>query len=229
MLSADKTDKSVEKAALVNPYLAGRAEYDDRYGNLVVRERTWRYLAFLCLLVMSAAVLGLAHAAGENRFVPYVVEVDKLGTVVPVRPADQAAKVDSRIVRATLANWIVNTRSVYIDAAAEQRVIKDAYSIIDSTAPAFAQVNDYMAANQPFQRAQTQSVDVEVQTVLPLAGDTWRLEWVETVRPRDGTPARRVNMQAVITTEVNPPTDEVAILANPLGIFVKSVNWSPRL
>jgi type IV secretion system protein VirB5 len=229
MLSAGKSRKSPDEATATNPYLAGRLEWNERYGSYIVRERTWRYLCFLSLLVMAAAVMGLSHAASQNKFVPYVVEIDKLGTVVPVRPADQAAKVDSRIVRATLANWIVNTRSVFIDAAAEQRVVKDAYAIIDSTAPAFAQVNDYMAANQPFQRAQTQSVDVEVQSVLPLAGDTWRVEWVETVRPRDGDGVRRLNMQAVITTEVNPPTEEAAILANPLGIFIKSVNWSPRL
>src|SRR5690606_15360419 len=103
----------------------------------------------------------------QAKTVPYVVQVDKLGTVLPVARADQAARADSTVIRATLASWIANTRTVYVDAAAEQRNILAAYALIDQNSPAFQVVNEHMRDNDPFRRAQRESVSVEVESVLP--------------------------------------------------------------
>lgn len=211
-----------------NPYLDGRREWSERYGSYIQQAATWRLVACSSMAVTALAVGGLVYQAQSVKFVPYVVQVDKLGAMLPVAPADRAAKADARIVRAQLANLISNLRSVYLDAAAEQNAVKAGYALLDQQSAAYKVVNENMAANDPFKRAQRESVTVEVQSVLPLGGETWRVEWIETVRSRDGTVTSSRPWQAAITTKITPPTSEAGVLTNPLGIFVTGLSWSPR-
>lgn len=214
--------------APTNPYLEGRREWSERYGSHIQQATTWRAVALASLAVAGASVAGLVYSINQVKMVPYVVEVDKLHATLPIGPADRAAKADPRIIRAQLAGWVENIRSVYLDAAAEQRAVRAAYALLDSKAPAYQVVGEHMRDHDPFKRAQMESVSVDVQTVLPVGGDTWRVEWVETVRARDGTVSAKQNWQAVITTAISPPTDEAGVLTNPMGVFVTGVSWSAR-
>jgi len=214
-----------------NPYLNARREWNERYGEYIVRERAWRSIALFSLSIAAIAAGGLVWVAGQTKVVPYVVEVDKLGDTVAVRPADHATRPDDRIIRAQLARWIEEVRSVYLDAAAEHNAIRDAYSMINQHGMAFGFLNDTMreSDNNPFERAATMSVSVDVQSVLPLSQDTWRVEWLETTRDRNGHELNHAIWAATISIVVRPPTDEKSIRANPAGIFVNTLNWSKRL
>lgn len=221
--------QSAQKPTDENPYLSARREWTERYADHIKTANGWRVAALCSMATALVAVAGLGVVASQAKTVPYVVQVDKLGTVLPVARADQAARADSTVIRATLANWVSNTRTVYLDAAAEQRNIRAAYALLDQNTPAFQVVNDHMRDNDPFQRAQRESVSVEVQSVLPVGGDTWRVEWKETIRGRDGQVARQEQWSGVITTKISPPSDEATILVNPLGIYINAVSWSPRI
>lgn len=212
----------------VNPYLDARREWNERYGSEVKQAATWRLVAIGSLIVAGVAVTGLAVSASQNKMVPYVVEVDKLHATLPIGPADRAAKGDSRIIRAQLAGLISDLRSVYLDAAAEQTAIRRAYAMLAQNGTAYQVVNEQMSKNDPFKRAQLESVTIEVQSVLPLGGETWRVEWIETVRDRSGVVTSSQPWQAAVTTSINPPTSEAGVLANPLGIYVTALSWSPR-
>ena len=48
--------KSVAPAAIHNPYLAARREWDERYGDLLTRARNWRTVAVICALVALVAL-----------------------------------------------------------------------------------------------------------------------------------------------------------------------------
>jgi type IV secretory pathway TrbF-like protein len=214
-----------------NPYLNARREWNERYGDYIVRERAWRSIALFSLAIAAIAAGGLVWVAGQTKIVPYVVEVNRLGDAVAVRPADHAARPDDRIIRAQLARWIEEVRSVYLDAAAEHNAIRDAYAMINQHGMAYGFLNDAMRTpeNNPFERASTQSVAVDVQSVLPLSADTWRVEWLETTRDRGGHELNHALWAATITITVHAPTDEMSIRANPTGIYVNSLNWSKRV
>jgi type IV secretion system protein VirB5 len=224
-----KKPNTAGKATDENPYLSARREWTERYADHIRTAHGWRLVAVGAMATALAAVVGLGVVASQAKTVPYIVQVDKLGTVLPVARADQAARADTPIIRAQLAHWVTNIRSVYLDAAAEQRNVLAAYALLDQNAPAFQVVNEHMKTNDPFKRAQRESVSVEVQSVLPVGGDTWRVEWRETIRGRDGQVARQEQWSGVITTKINPPTDEATILVNPLGIYINAVSWSPRI
>jgi type IV secretory pathway TrbF-like protein len=220
-----------EIRAIENPYIAARREWNERYGEYIARERAWRSIAILCGVISVLAVVGIVWMGVQNKLVPYVVEVDKLGSAVAVQRADSAALPDSRIIRSQLARWITDLRTVYVDAAAERTAITDAYAMINQGGAAFGMLNDYMRQeeHQPFLRAQSETASVEVQSVLPLTSDTWRVEWVETVRDLTGHEKIRTPWSATISVLVHPPTDERAILRNPTGLYVQTLNWAQRL
>jgi type IV secretory pathway TrbF-like protein len=212
-----------------NVYLDTRREWNERYGGYIAQARNWRLIAVGSLAVSAMSVGGLAWVAGQSKVSPYIVEVNGLGDAVPVAIADRAARPDARIIRAQLARWMNNCRTVYLDASAERQAIDQCYAMINRRGPAFQTATDYHRANEPFTRAQSESVTIQVETVLPISEDSWRVEWREEVRGRDGTVSSRTNWQAVVGITVIPPTDERQVLVNPMGVFVNSVSWSQRV
>lgn len=211
-----------------NEYLSARREWLERYGDYLQSAHQWRLVAFGSLVVTAIAVAGMVYSAAQNHYIPYVVQVDRLGVAVPAGRADVATRADTRIVRAQLARWISDVRSVYVDAAAQRSVIDEGYAMISRTGSSFKALTDYFRENSPFERAEKETVTVEVHTVLPVAGNTWRVEWSETTRGRNGEVQKVDEWQSSITVLISPPSDEVTILKNPLGIYIVEYSWTKR-
>src|SRR5258708_23960691 len=89
-----------------NPYLAARREWDERYGNLISRERNWRRMAVLCGLTTLLAIGGIVRLSIRSHVVPFVVAIDSLGRTVASRPVEQATALHDRLKRATLFSWV---------------------------------------------------------------------------------------------------------------------------
>jgi type IV secretion system protein VirB5 len=214
----------------INPYLAARKSLQDLYSTQHNRERLLFLIVIASLVLNLVLVAGIVFTASQKKWIPYVVAVNELGDALPVKRADAASPVDKRIVRAQLARWIKNVRSVYLDQAAQKAMVLDAYTSINRKAPAYGELNDYFQKKDPFLRAQESLVKVSVESVMPISENTWRVEWKEQIRGRtDGKLVSELTYQATITTSVNPPEDEKNILMNPLGIYVDDFTWSQRL
>lgn len=211
-----------------DPYLAARGEWMERYGSYIADRDNWRRTALMALAIAALAVAGMVYSASQNHFIPYVVAVDRLGNSVAAGRADVASRADARIVRAQLARWVTNTRSVYVDAAAQRSVIDEAYAMISRSGSSYNVLNQHFRSGSPFERAEKETVTVEVKTVLPIGGDTWQVEWVETTRGRNGEVQRTDEWQAAVTVVISPPTDEITILRNPLGVYITEFSWTKR-
>ena len=210
-------------------YQAARREWLERYGDYIVQARNWRLAAILALLLAGGALAGLVMLASQNRVVPYIVKVDKLGAAIAVERADVAAQPDEAIIKAQLARWVTATRTVYVDAAAQRTLVAEAYGMINRLGAAYGALNDYMRGHDPFGRAKTETVSVQVESVLPLAGKSWRLEWREDVRGRDGSHVSSSQYQATVNISFNPPSDEAGLRMNPSGLYINDFHWAKRL
>jgi type IV secretion system protein VirB5 len=209
-------------------YLAARREWNERYGSYIAQAYAWQLAALASLGVAFVAVAGIAWIGAQNRIVPYIVQTDKLGDAIAIRRADVAGPTDPRLIRAQLARWVSDVRSVYVDVAAEKHIITEAYAMVDRNAAAGPVLNDWFGRDDPFKRAQDDTVSVAVQSVLPLSGNTWRVEWQEDRRTRQGALESSEQWQATITITINPPTDDATILVNPTGLYIESFDWSRR-
>jgi type IV secretion system protein VirB5 len=206
-----------------------RRQWNDVIADHLARERTWKRVAFLSLGIALVCAGGLAYLGAQNKVIPYVVEVDKLGAAVAIQRADGAAKADARIIRAQLAAWISQVRSLYQDAGAERVNLANAYAMVRRNDAAYNALNDYFRKQDPFERAKSEGVGVEISTVLPISENTWQVQWTETVHSSKGELLSTTPMQANLTVAIQPPSEESALLKNPMGVYITHFNWSPRL
>lgn len=210
--------------------MSGRREWNERYGSYIKREHVWKVVAVFALAIALIAVGGVVYIGAQNRIVPYIVEVDKLGNAVAVRRADLIQPTDPRVMRAMLARFIVNVRSVLVDATAQKRAILEAYAMLRQPDPATGLLNEFFqSAQSPFKRAQTETVTVEIENVLPISANYWQVEWREVVRNRKGIEIKRHRHKANMTIVVVPPTDDATIIKNPIGLYIEELSWSKLL
>jgi type IV secretory pathway TrbF-like protein len=207
-------------------YMAARAEWNERYGSYIQQARFWRLAFFMSATVSLISVGGVVYIGSQSRLVPYIVEVNKLGDALAAERADVASTPDTRLIRAQLARWISDTRTVYLDASAEQAIITEAYGMVDRQSPAYTDLNAYFRTNDPFKRAQTQTVNIHIASVLPISQYTWRVEWDEQASSRDGSMQQASHWQATVTIALHPPTDSETVLINPTGLYVQNFSWA---
>jgi len=57
----------------INPYLDGRKEWLERYGDYIQAAQSWRLIAMITSLIALLAVCGVVYIGAQNKIVPYVV------------------------------------------------------------------------------------------------------------------------------------------------------------
>jgi type IV secretion system protein VirB5 len=211
------------------PYLEARHEWNERYGDYLAQARNWRLAALGSLLLSLLLAGGLVWLASQSRIVPYIVEVDQLGQAAVVKLAEPSGPADPRVIKAQLAAFITWARTVSTDTALLKASLWNAYGM--SGAPAKAYLDEYYQAHSPFERADHETVAVEVNAVLPLTDQSYQVSWTETARDLQGRPSGQTHWQASLSIRVTPPRDEKTIITskNPLGIYVNTLNWTQKL
>ena len=209
-----------------NPYLAARREWDERYGDQIVRARNWRTIAALCTVVALVATSGVVWLSVRSRIIPFVVVTDNLGRPVASGLADQASTADEQLKRSTVIEWVENLRLVTTDGIAQRRAIDRVYAHIASGSPAQTFISDFYRTGQPFTRAQAETVSVDVQSVLQDSEETFEVEWLETIRDLYGAVKEKDRWKGAFSIALNPPKDGRLARINPLGVYVTQASWS---
>jgi type IV secretory pathway TrbF-like protein len=220
---------SSKEESIGSPYLVARREWDERYGGLIKRAQQWRAAAVLALLVALAEAIVIIGVATRPRTVPYVVAVDSLGRVAAAGAIDRTSSMDDRMKQAVITQWVQDMRGVTSDGLAERAAIDHVYAMIGSQSAAQTIVTDYFRANQPFERGSHETVQVEVNAILPNSPHSFEVDWTETQRTLDGKPISSDKWRGIFTLAMNPPTDEAVLRVNPFGIYVMDITWSKVL
>ena len=222
-----------EKApARDNPYLNARRVWNAHEGEILSSRRTWQIIGILSLLIALGAVGGIVHIGQQSTFIPYVVAVDKLGNAAAISRADRA---DNRVKQDTHAEFILDARLVTPDVAVQRTEIFRLYAHLAPRDPATLKMTEFLNGSEdanPFKRAETETVHIEITSALPQSAETWQIDWIEETRNREGALKQSVRMRALVTAYVAPPdniTGEEQIRRNPLGIFVRDFSWAKQL
>src|SRR6266851_2381773 len=72
----------------------------------------------------------------------------------------------------------------------------------------------------------SETVSVEVNTVLPTSDRSYEVDWTETTRDLQGVVTATARLKGSFTIAVDPPSDEATARMNPLGIYVTNASWS---
>jgi type IV secretion system protein TrbF len=219
-----------------NPYLSARRTWNDHMRGVASSRNMWQMLAILALMIALAAVGGMIHIGSQSKFIPYIVQVDKLGEAVAVSRADIATAADSRVIHAAVASFVADLRMVTPDVALQRSAVFRAYALLSPNDAATAKTTEWLngtEASNPFKRAATETVNIEITSVIPQSPETWQVDWLEKVYDRKGQisepPFKMRALLTVYTVEPTTSTTEEQIRNNPLGIYVRDFSWSKLL
>jgi type IV secretion system protein VirB5 len=212
-----------------NPYLAARQEWTERYGSYVRAAAAWRMVGVLALMM---ALIGFSYAlylSTQVRLVPYIVEVDKLGSAVMAGFPEQIEYADPRVIRATLAGFVSSFRSVTPDAVVQKGYIDRTYALLRASDPATEKINAWFRGRSPFDAARISTVSIEVNNIIGLSHQTYQVDWTEFERDRRGKQTSTRRFRAIVTVTLNAPQDEATIRLNPIGLYVQDFEWTAQL
>lgn len=210
-----------------SPYAAAKRDWNACHGRSIAQVRTWRVITIVSLVITMLLAVYAIRLAGQLNAVPYVVKVDGAGPAVVVSRADQTTTPDPSIVRAQLANWIRNARSVSSDPVSESAALARAYAMIGTTAKPF--IDSYYSSNSPFSVGSSGTIAVTRSHVRSISPTTYHLQWTEEKRDRDGAHPVLTAWEAQVTIGFQPPSDAATIVRNPLGIYVTQLSWTQRV
>jgi type IV secretion system protein VirB5 len=207
----------------VTPYQKAAQVWDERIGAARVQAKNWRLMAFGCLTLSFGLAGGLVWQSTQSRITPYVVEVDKLGAVTAVGPAIRPYRPTDAEIAYHLARFIADVRSLPIDPVVVRRNWLDAYGYV--TAQAADVLNEYARQNNPFKSVGQKSVIADVTSVVRASDSSFQVKWTEQTYDH-GTLSRTDHYTAILSIVIQQPRDADTLRRNPLGIYVRGLNWS---
>lgn len=227
----DKTAEPGTGKGANSPYLNARREWNERYGDAIKNANNWR------LMALGAVAYGLLstsmnfYQVTQEKIAVYYVNLTERGVISSIFRADQASKTpEMQQIRRALQDWVEGARTVYADPKATKKAVDYTYAMTLPDSPAFTELANYHRQNNPYQRAANETVQVDVQTPVNVAGDTWLVEWTETRHNRVtgkviGEP---ITYQLTANIVLAQPLSEQQLLANPTGLYVRSFSWPVR-
>ena len=219
-----------------------RREFTSAFSDLAKGKRNWQVIAFTLSTVLALQGIAMVRLVSSAHAIPYVVQVDRFGTVASVGVAEPMRDPDARLVASQLADFIRSVRTVLpsLASSAQADVLRRAYAFAAPQTAAF--LNSYFgdASRDPRLLGQRLTRDVQVTGALRLPdGDathkaanvsrsqTWRLQWVETDRPTvPGDSARVAAWEGYVTLQIVPPRTADVVQVNPLGLRITSITWT---
>jgi len=210
-------------------FLDAQRHWDSREASIVATAKTWKVVAGISGVIALISVCGNVWIGAQNKLVPYVVEINKEGVAVSVRRVTRTTPQDENIIRSMLSRFIRDWRSVYVDAEAQRLAIDSAFSMLPSGTSANTKVSSWFRANMPFDRAESETVTVQLRSVLRLTTQTIQVEWDEARHTRAGDLIDIRSWQANLNIVFKSPETDSEIIKNPIGLYIEEIHYSELL
>lgn len=221
-----KNERTQEKPSV---YLTGRVEWEDRHYNLIQAMHTWRRVAVGAITTAVIGVSGLVYVASQHKIVPFLVEFDQHSEPVRIIRAEAPNEPTTNQIRAAIRTWLIGVRWVSADPYAQKEMLEQSYMMTMPASAAYGALHEYHSANNPYKISDRYTIEVAVNSVTKISGNTWRVEWTETKKSQSGGTESQEQWQAAVSTTISAPSTEEQIMKNPVGVFVGDFNWSKRL
>jgi len=207
----------------VTSYQKAAQLWDERIGGARVQARNWRLMAFGCLGLAMGLAAALAWQSGQSRIIPYVVEIDRLGEARAAGPAVNAYQPTDAQVAYYLGRFIGNVRSLSTDPVLVRQNWLAAYDFVADRAALF--LNEQAKVNDPFSRIGTNSVTVQVTSIVRASDLSFQVKWTEQLFER-GSLVRTERWTSILAVSLRPPRTPEALSRNPLGVTITAIDWS---
>jgi type IV secretory pathway TrbF-like protein len=221
---------SKSSAASENPYLAARREWNERYGSYIRQARIWQVMAFMSLGLATLSTGYALWIRQNTTYQPFVIAIDKIGMPAFAGFPERIEYADRRVIQNLLADFVGNFRTVTTDGAVLKHNVERLYGYLITGDPATNKLTSYFRTEgqDPFVRALTETVSVQVRSIVPLSETSYQIDWIEIVRKPSGDEKTRIAMRGVAQVQIVPPQSEAVIRVNPIGLYVKDFDWTQQ-
>lgn len=225
-----KKDKPTEKLEAVDsddaPWLAAQRQHENTFLRLAAQVANWRRFAFIMAGISIMAVAGVIWIGSQSKFIPYLVEVDKLGRTLAVRALsenDILRNANGQIYR-EIFEMVENLRTVTTDRNANNDRLTKGFSRL--TGSALAYVKQELKKAPPNTVGQSKTVQVQVKTALRLSDKSYQVEWQEHSYNLAGELLAVDNWKATLSYELVLSGDDPEVIRkNPIGFTTYEMNW----
>lgn len=219
-----------------NPWFNARRAWNHHTAGLMKSLQLWQFLGLASMLVAVTAVAGIIAIGSQSRFIPLVFQQDAHGNTISVTKADKVQEATVDDMRTAVAHFIENIRTVTPDVDLQRKAVLQVYAYLDGNDPAVAKTNEYYQGaetSNPFVRAATETVSVDIRAILQQTDHAWQVDWLETVRNRDGSLKQNpIKMKAIVTLYQNGELIDASnptLLRNPHLLLVRDYHWSREI
>ena len=213
----------------MNPFLAKKTAADI----LTLKDKSAkRWASTALVLALLAAGLGAEcmYLATKVKIIPYMIQVDKHGYAVNVGPVTPTVKVDERVIIARIAEFIISWRTVFNDNTAQAKLVSMVYSTLPDRSMSEKSISAWYQNFDPYKRVRENrtTVNVSINSIMKLSGQTWRVEWEEQ-DVVDGLPNNVTRWTGVVKIETSAPETLDAVIKNPLGVYITEISVSEKI
>jgi type IV secretion system protein TrbF len=208
------------------PYQKAGQVWDERIGSARVQAKNWRLMALGCLALSFMSSGAMVWRSMQSTVTPYVVEVDETGAARSVAPATERYVASDAQIAHHLANFIARVRGLSVDPVVVRENWLRAYDFV--TSQAATTLNQYAQDNDPFADVGRLSRTVDVISVVRVSDDSFQARWIEKTY-ENGALIKAERFTGLFSIITQNPTDAATLRANPLGLYVHSLNWGQDL
>ncbi|MDQ5921825.1 MAG: type secretion system protein TrbF [Pseudomonadota bacterium] len=201
-----------------NPYLDSRNDWNEIYAKEKVNAIIWRRFGIVSIAITFVAVLGMIYAASLPKTVPFLFKEDASGGITALGIPNQALRIDNRIIANQLAIFIEKLRQVPSSTEMRMNYVRQVKMM--SSSNLFNNQLSLMLRDSYANMGDGELV-INVTTILPVAKDTWQIDWQEFKNGIAAGKYRATINYARNSTNLNNPKE---LIWNPVGIIVKDIN-----
>ena len=211
-----------------HPWLHGRRDFENFFGGLARRLRTWKILALLSMFMAVILAAGIVAVSTQRKIVPYVVMVDKLGPVRHLGVVENAA-VPELLHEITVRQFVYGLRTVPGDSEILEHQLRDLYArssreALQAAQTMFATSKEEIIAMVT--RRETRHVEKITKLIrVPNSVLLYHAQWTEKISR--GGRIRQAGYEGYFQIERRVDDAEGDIIANPFGIYVSHYQIIP--
>ncbi|MEI7668459.1 MAG: conjugal transfer protein TrbF [Pseudomonadota bacterium] len=213
-------------------YARVQKSWDDRLGSVVKRAANWRMAFFISSGIASICAIGLVIVAIRPPLPPLVIAVDKMTGAANVvgRLNAQTYEPQKIEIQYFLGHFVKLVRPIPIDGVVLKQNWGQAKYFLRETANNELEQSARSDGHHAPDKIGSEAISVELISINFVSGsDSYQARWKETVYGADGVVKESYVMLGVFTIEIEPPKDEQTVLYNPLGIYIKHMEWSKEV
>lgn len=213
---------------IVSPYVAAKAEWDDRIGSSRVQAYNWRLFALISISLNIILSFGMIYQSTKSSVIPYVVKVNSEGIAEAIGPAKQSNYIPQQAeIKYFLAQFVQKIRTVPLDPVVSKQNWISAYGFLGQSAA--QKMNDLVKQDNPVNKLGKITTQIEINVIVPISKDTYQIRWQEKVFDKSGVPLESYKMTGIFSIFLSTPTTEKELLSNPLGIYIKDLSYNKEL